>query len=225
MMKTKIDRRQTTGAAAIVPAYNEAPTIKGVVEVLIGSGWFEQVIVVDDGSEDSTAYQARQAGARVLRLKKNHGKGWALYAGVRLTHSPVLFFVDADLVGLKYEHIKQILGPVLRGEADMSIGFIERGELLNKAYQRLNAPLSGQRALRRELWEKIDFKRLPRRWEPESALNFIAKRYGYRITAQKLSDISHQAKEIKWGWWHGLYHRLRMIGRIALLLVWLKLRA
>lgn len=225
MMKTQTGRSQTTGAAAIVPAYNETSTIRGVVRVLIRSGLFEQVIVVDDGSDDSTAQASRQAGAQVLGLKKNHGKGWALYAGVKQTKAPILFFIDADLKGLRVSHLEQMLGPVLRGKVDMNIGFIERGKLWARAYQRLNAPLSGQRALKRELWEKIDFKRLPRRWEPESALNFIAKKYSYRIGVQKLSDIKHQAKEVKWGWWHGLYHRLRMIGRIALLLVWLRLRA
>lgn len=211
-------------AAAIVPAYNEASTIGGVIRVLAHSQLFDEVIVVDDGSEDKTAQLARRMGARVVSLNKNQGKGWALYAGVKKTNAPILFFIDADLEGLKLSHLRQIIEPVVQGAVDMNIGFIARGNHFSKLYRRLNAPLSGQRALKREIWEKIDFKKLPRRWEPESALNFVAKEGGYKISSVELSDIKHRAKEVKWGLWQGLFWRLRMIGRIALILIWLRIK-
>ena len=45
--------------SAVVPAFNEAPRIGDVIRPLISSGLVEQVIVVDDGSEDGTANVAR----------------------------------------------------------------------------------------------------------------------------------------------------------------------
>ncbi|MFH0917145.1 MAG: glycosyltransferase family 2 protein [bacterium] len=65
----------------VVPAHNEAPRIAAVVEGLIRLGL--PVLVVDDGSGDGTGEVARTAGARVLRLEPNRGKGAALKAGFR----------------------------------------------------------------------------------------------------------------------------------------------
>jgi len=70
-----------TGALAIVPAHNEAPRIGAVVSALVAQGL--PVLVVDDGSGDGTGDAARAAGARVLRLDPNRGKGAALKAGFR----------------------------------------------------------------------------------------------------------------------------------------------
>ena len=52
-------------ALAIVPAFNEARNVGGVVEALLGTASCD-VCVVDDGSVDGTAEVARVAGARVL---------------------------------------------------------------------------------------------------------------------------------------------------------------
>ena len=66
---------------AVVPAHNEAPRIAAVVEGLIRLGL--PVLVADDGSGDSTGDVAEAAGARLLRLEPNRGKGAALKAGFR----------------------------------------------------------------------------------------------------------------------------------------------
>lgn len=63
---------------AIIPAYNEAKHISQVVRMACG---YLPVLVVDDGSLDETASLAQSAGAEVLRLVPNQGKGAALRAG------------------------------------------------------------------------------------------------------------------------------------------------
>jgi len=67
--------------AAVIPCFNEAgrigPVVAGVQHHL------PSVIVVDDGSTDGTAAEAVQAGAEVIRLKANFGKGFALRTGWR----------------------------------------------------------------------------------------------------------------------------------------------
>ncbi len=66
---------------AIVPAHNEAGRVGEVVRAVIGQGL--PVLVVDDGSADDSGAEADAAGARVLRLEPNRGKGGALKAGFK----------------------------------------------------------------------------------------------------------------------------------------------
>ena len=63
---------------ALIPAYNEAAHISGVVRA---ARQYLPVLVIDDGSTDDTAALARAAGARVLIQQPNQGKGAALLRG------------------------------------------------------------------------------------------------------------------------------------------------
>jgi glycosyltransferase involved in cell wall biosynthesis len=65
---------------AVIPAHDEGPRIEPVVREAVRH---VPVIVVDDGSSDDTAERAESAGARVVRLRPNQGKGAALRAGFR----------------------------------------------------------------------------------------------------------------------------------------------
>lgn len=67
----------------IVPAYDEAATIAGVLAELAPHAAEFDVIVVDDGSTDGTASVARAAGAPVVRLPVNMGNGVAVETGLR----------------------------------------------------------------------------------------------------------------------------------------------
>ena len=66
------------GLIALIPAHDEAPRIEAVVR---GARVHLPVLVVDDGSSDSTAVEAAAAGATVLSQHPNQGKGAALRAG------------------------------------------------------------------------------------------------------------------------------------------------
>jgi glycosyltransferase involved in cell wall biosynthesis len=95
---------------AIVPAHNEDPTVGDVVSTLVAADVFEGVLVVDDGSSDRTGEVAENAGATVLRLEKNRGKGGAMLAAykslpVENTDDRVAFF-DADLTSLTTEQVR-----------------------------------------------------------------------------------------------------------------------
>ena len=65
----------------IIPAHDEAGRVGQVVGALTAQGL--PVLLVDDGSSDGTGAEAAAAGARVLRLEPNRGKGAALKAGFR----------------------------------------------------------------------------------------------------------------------------------------------
>ena len=68
--------------AALIPCHNEAETIGPLVGAL--KAWIPTILVVDDGSTDPTSEVARSAGAEVLRLPANRGKGAAIQEGLQL---------------------------------------------------------------------------------------------------------------------------------------------
>lgn len=91
----------TTGSeptvSFVIAAYNESKTIGRVVKgVRAHTAGLIEVIVVDDGSTDGTAAAAGEAGARVVPLPNNRGKGEALRAGIQEAVGDVLMFIDAD---------------------------------------------------------------------------------------------------------------------------------
>ncbi|HET7482516.1 MAG TPA: glycosyltransferase family 2 protein, partial [Actinomycetota bacterium] len=74
----------TVDAVVIVPTYNERDSIEEVARRLFAAATEGvDLLVVDDGSPDDTSAAAETAGARVLRLPRNQGKGAALAAGFR----------------------------------------------------------------------------------------------------------------------------------------------
>ncbi len=67
-------------AIAIIPAFREEGRVGKVVAAV--RGYLADVLVVDDGSPDGTGAEAAGAGASVVRLEPNRGKGAALLAGL-----------------------------------------------------------------------------------------------------------------------------------------------
>lgn len=82
---------------ALVPAYEEEERIAGVVIELLSH--VDDVVVIDDGSKDSTAKKAEEAGATVLRHRLNRGQGAALETGhayARLKQADYVLHFDGD---------------------------------------------------------------------------------------------------------------------------------
>jgi glycosyltransferase involved in cell wall biosynthesis len=80
----------------IIPAYNEAKTISGLVCKLKADYPDFEIIVIDDGSIDGTGDVAEKAGAIVYRHPYNIGNGAAVKTGIRVAHGKTLLFMDAD---------------------------------------------------------------------------------------------------------------------------------
>ena len=191
-------------ATVLIPAYNEEATVAHVVQRAREAGY--PVVVADDGSTDATAAQAEAAGAKVVRLPQNRGKGGALAAGLQEVRTPYVILLDADLVGLKPEHLSALLDPVVRDEAEMTVGVFQGGRLRTDLAQRLTPYLSGQRALPTARLAAVRGLEQAR-YDVELLLTRTAEREGWRVRYVPLPGMSQVMKEEKRGFWA---HRIRM---------------
>lgn len=122
------------GTLVIMPAWNESEAIGNTIHEVFTFGPPCDVLVVDDGSRDSTAKVAREAGATVIQLPFNMGVGGAMRTGFKYAknrgYSQVIQ-VDAD-----GQHDPRDIQSVLDGlaHADITIGarFAEKGEYVVK---------------------------------------------------------------------------------------------
>jgi len=195
----------------IIPAYNEAETVGNVVLAAVSTG-LGKVIVVSDGSQDETPARARDAGAEVITLEVNRGKGAAVAAALPRVESEIVVLLDADLVGLRAEHVQRLVEPVLAGESEMTIGVFSGGRLSTDLAHRLTPNLSGQRAIRRDLLNDLD--ELPRDYGIDLALSRRARAKGARVVHVRLEGITQVMKEEKYGLLGGLRRRSRMYAQV-----------
>lgn len=120
---SEIRRDHQARTLVIVPAFNEARAIGPAVRGLVAGGW--RVLVVDDGSTDSTATLAAEAGAVVLRHAVNLGQGAALRTGFdwALRNPATLWVVTFDADGQHpAEAIEALVAPLSRHEVDVVLG-------------------------------------------------------------------------------------------------------
>jgi len=82
--------------SVIIPAYNEAETIGGLVSQIKHLYPDFEVIVVNDGSRDHTALAAKDAGARVYNHPYNIGNGAAIKSGIRIATGGIIVLMDGD---------------------------------------------------------------------------------------------------------------------------------
>jgi glycosyltransferase involved in cell wall biosynthesis len=85
-----------SAVTVIVPAFNEADSIAGVVADLRAADAWHEILVIDDGSKDATADRAAEAGARVVRHPYNKGNGAAVKTGIRNATGEYILIVDGD---------------------------------------------------------------------------------------------------------------------------------
>ncbi len=195
------------GVAIIIPAFNEEARILNVLQAAKASKLKTEIIVVDDGSKDRTSEVARTVeGVKVIKLKANRGKGGALVTGVQATKCGILAFVDADLGGLQGQHIDDIIRPLLNDQCDMCVGIFRGGKVWSDMAQRITPYLSGQRAMKRELFEAVPYM-ADLRMGVEWALTNTAEKRKAKVIRVLLRGVSNCAKEQKMGIVNGLKAR------------------
>ena len=111
----------------IIPVYNEADTIEKIISkvenVVITPcpNVEKEIIIVNDGSTDDTKLKLKKYTHKIIELKNNHGKGFAVRKGLEHVTGEVVIIQDADL---EYdpEEYNILLKPILDGFADVVYG-------------------------------------------------------------------------------------------------------
>lgn len=155
----------------VIPARNEEKTIAKVVKLVRLNKNVNQIIVVNNNSEDNTEKVAKKAGAEVINCK-NKGKGYAIEAGMQYVKNDIVVFVDADINNYSKNLIEVLINPLLTDKADFVKSMFERKggrvtelvakPLLNVTYPEMypySQPLSGMIAGKTEFFNKIEFEK------------------------------------------------------------------
>ncbi len=212
------DEESTVGN--IVGAVVEALTLRGG-----GVDLVTDIVVVDDGSTDSTAAAARDAGARVIG-SSGQGKGEAMTVALAEADGDVIVFLDADVKNFGPHFVTGLVGPLL-GDEDVALvkGFYERTlydepngggrvtelvarPLISELFAHLEdvrQPLAGETAAPRSVLEKCGFA--PGYGVELGLLIDVAERFGTEAICQvdlgvrshrnrPLSQLRHQAADV-----------------------------
>ena len=191
-----------TQITVIIPALNEANNIRPLVQELMATQPLE-IIVVDNGSSDATAAEARRAGAKVIH-EPRRGYGYACAAGAEAAQAAdILVFMDADNSFLPNE-MPHLLAPILAGEADLVLGArhpdqMEQGampfqqrfgnwlaaRLIAALYSLELSDLGPYRAIQRATLERFRMREMTYGWPVEMIVK--AARSGARIVEMPVS--------------------------------------
>ncbi len=207
----------------IVPCHNEqgfiGETVSTLREALPDAG----ILVVDDFSSDKSSEEANLAGAAVCRLAKHMGKGTALSEGLSLLPSDCQYvlFIDADIRKSAGEAVK-LLEPIIADVADMTIGILPnpktksgfgfvvklaKSGIQSSTGRSMLAPLSGQRAIKREALHSIGDS-FHKRFGVDVGLTLdildaglevveVETKFSHRVTGRDLKSIWHRTKQFR----------------------------
>lgn len=150
--------------SAIIPAYNEAQRISGVIKSV--TPYVDELLVIDDGSKDDTADMARKAGAHVIQ-QEHSGYIAALKQGFRESKNGIIVTIDAD-----GEHcasdILRLVSPIDSGDADLVLGIRLKPVRISETFinwltnirVRTGDACTGFRALKKDLALQLSLKGL-----------------------------------------------------------------
>ncbi len=186
----RLDSRRAS-VSMCIPARNEADTLGALIAQvqsrLVRRGVVDEIVVMDDRSDDATASVAAAAGARVVSTNEvmqsfgpSLGKGDAMWRSLAVTTGDIVLFCDGDLESFDVTRLEDLLHPLLDDRwTMMSKGFFGRldadGEpgpggrvtelvarpllsLLFPQVSDIHEPLSGMYAIRRHLAEGFTFE-------------------------------------------------------------------
>ncbi|MBN1645278.1 glycosyltransferase family 2 protein [Candidatus Woesearchaeota archaeon] len=116
----------------VIPAFNEEKAISGVISNLLKAN-YDKIVVIDDHSGDNTYAIASEFPVYLLQHAINRGQGASLKTGIDFAlqnDANVIVTFDSDGQH-RVEDLKSILEPILKGEADITIGsrFIEKSKV------------------------------------------------------------------------------------------------
>ncbi len=218
---------EPSACTLIIPCFNEGPTIAALVRAALPH--LPAVVVVDDGSTDTTPVAAQAAGAQVVKHARNCGKGAALRTGLALARKQGYewaFMLDGD-----GQHAPDDI-PAFRRCAEQTGALLVVGNRMDDAQampwlrRQVNSWMSRQlsrcagrhlpdtqcgfRLVHLKTWAGLSLKMERFEVESEMLMAFLAARHPVEfvpipvIGQRRRSRIHPVADSIRWWrWWHG----------------------
>lgn len=223
----------------VIPAYNEGARIENALQRVLACvaerHWNAEVLVVDDGSSDSTPdivqrWMATHPNLHLIHNDGNRGKGYSVRNGLLQARGSIVMFTDADLSSPIEE--AELLFAALDAGADVAIG----SRWLERQRQTLHQPLyrrffgrcfnwvtrtlmglpykdtqCGFKAFKREAAQTIFRLQTIERWGFDPEILFIARKRGYRIQEVPVSWAHDERTRISY-----LRDGLQMLKELAI---------
>ena len=224
----------------VIPAFNESArisaTLDSVITCIRQRGWNAEVVVVNDGSRDTTAEVVRAFAAaapeiRLLENPGNRGKGYSVRSGLLQALGEIVMFTDADL-SAPIEEAERLFGAIAAG-ADIAIGsrWLDRGRqtIRQPLYRRffgrcfnavtravMGLPFAdtqcGFKAFTRQAAQTVCQLQTIERWGFDPEILFIGLKRGFRITEVPVSWAHDERTRISY-----LKDGVRMLEDIAVI--------
>ena len=182
--------------SAIICVYNEEETIEDVIKSVSKSEMIDEIIVINDGSTDSTKKIINKIREDIdikdIHFKENKGKGYAMAIGVENAVNEIVVFIDADLSNLQEDHFAQLITPIFKNEADMVLGQASE-TLINYSINPFKS-LTGERALLKQDVLPVIEKIKHSRFGVETLINLHFQSQGKKIKYVMLEGLKHPTK-------------------------------
>lgn len=187
-------------ATVIISAYNEEKTISGIIAQILQSSEVDEIIVINDGSSDSTLFALQVYSdtkqLKIINYPRNRGKGFAMASGILQAKNEILLFIDADLINFEVKFVSQLLYPLKSGKANMAIG-----QPTNNFFDFNFNPfisIAGERAVFRSDILPLVPKMFDSRFGVETLINLFFKANNLTIIYVCLLGLKHPIKTQKY---------------------------
>ena len=190
--------------SCIIPAYNEELRIGTVLRAVYEHPLIDEIIVVDDGSQDRIEDVVKKfEGVQLIIHEKNKGKSQTVVDGIVQSKGDIIFLLDADLIGLTPKDISDLIEPVLSRQADISISLRKNSPWISRKIG-LDF-ISGERVFSRRLvQDHLNEMQKLARFGLEVYLNKLIIKNKYRIKVVFWKDVISLWKYKKSGLFSGL---------------------
>jgi len=180
---------------AIICAFNEEKTIKDVASKVCDY-FFDEVIVVNDGSTDKTDDILNELSKiydfKYIKFEENKGKGFAMAIGIENATGEIIVFVDADLSDLKEDHLFELAMPLVHKKADMILG--QATETLIDYSVNPFKSFTGERSVFKKDMLPIVDKMKHSRFGVETLINLYYQSEGKKVKYVMLDGLKHPTK-------------------------------